>query len=636
MKRILLLLLCLSNLISTAQITTSTQWTWVKGDNTLDMPGVYGVQGVYDILNKPGARDGAISWTDVAGNFWLFGGNGFGTSRGLLNDLWKYDVATNRWAWMKGSNDIGDEGEYGTMGIADPLNDPGARHLSISWTDGSGNLWLFGGIGLSPSNPQGFLNDLWKYNPITNQWTWVSGDNIPDQASEFGTQGISDPANKPGSRSGAVSWIDATGKLWLFGGLSYDFFLDPAYSNDLWQYDPITGEWTWMKGNFTLNESGIYGVQTIPDVNNNPGGRTDAGNWIDASGNFWLFGGEGFDEGSGIGPLNDLWRYNIASNTWTWMKGDNVTNQIGVYGTAGVSADANKPGARFRSYTWKDPSGLLWLYGGNGYGSSLDGLLADLWKYNTASNQWTWMKGDGNVNVNTVYGSQGTSSPTTRPGSRRGGVTFRDPAGNLWLFGGNGYDAAGGTDLLNDLWKLGDFTIVPVTGLNLYVTRVQNEVQLSWQTEQEINTEHFEIERSSDGIHFTSIGTLNAAGNSNTRIKYSYSDYYSFPLTSFYRIKVYDTYGSSFSNTVVLRAGIKPLQLFPNPVKNILYVQVSGISNGSVIQVINMEGKKLKEQILTGMGTISLTIDVSTLATGMYVLIVKNGTLIQQQQFIKQ
>ena len=52
-----------------------------------------------------------------------------------------------QWTWMSGSNTISQTGIYGTKGMPDAANVPGAREDSISWTDGAGNLWLFGGYG---------------------------------------------------------------------------------------------------------------------------------------------------------------------------------------------------------------------------------------------------------------------------------------------------------------------------------------------------------------------------------------------------------------------------------------------------------------------------------------------------------
>src|ERR1039458_4944421 len=48
---------------------------------------------------------------------------------------------------MGGSNIHGQSGVYGTLGTASAANIPGSREDAMSWTDKSGNLWLFGGAG---------------------------------------------------------------------------------------------------------------------------------------------------------------------------------------------------------------------------------------------------------------------------------------------------------------------------------------------------------------------------------------------------------------------------------------------------------------------------------------------------------
>jgi hypothetical protein len=63
------------------------------GSNGVNQAGTYGTQGTAAPGNVPGARGEAVSWTDAAGSFWLFGGYGYdsGGTRGDLNDLWKYE-----------------------------------------------------------------------------------------------------------------------------------------------------------------------------------------------------------------------------------------------------------------------------------------------------------------------------------------------------------------------------------------------------------------------------------------------------------------------------------------------------------------------------------------------------------------
>ena len=60
------------------------------------------------------------------------------------------------------------------------------------------------------------LNDLWKFDG-TN-WTWISGSNTINKSGIYETKGVPDPNNIPGSRAGAVSWIDSKNNLFLFGG----------------------------------------------------------------------------------------------------------------------------------------------------------------------------------------------------------------------------------------------------------------------------------------------------------------------------------------------------------------------------------------------------------------------------------
>jgi hypothetical protein len=196
-------LICMfSTLLASNANAQSNQWTWMKGDNTLNQFGVYGTQGTAAAANKPGSRSEGVSWTDGSQNLWLFGGLSYAASGSVLfNDLWKYNPLTNVWTWVKGDSTTDQAGVYGIKGTAAAANKPGARMGSVSWTDGSGDLWLFGGY--APGF--GSLNDLWKYNTSSNQWTWVKGDSTINQPGVYGTQGTSAAANTPGARRFGVS-----------------------------------------------------------------------------------------------------------------------------------------------------------------------------------------------------------------------------------------------------------------------------------------------------------------------------------------------------------------------------------------------------------------------------------------------
>src|SRR5579875_1890243 len=169
----------------------------------------------------------------------------------------------------------------------------------------------------------------------TNQWTWVSGDDAINQYGVYGIKGVADPANKPGGRYGSVSWKDASGNLWLFGGTGYANSGAEGKLNDLWKYDTTHKVWTWMNGDSSINQSSVYGTEGIEDINSKPGGREMPLGWTDGSGNFWMFGGRGYAIGP-PGELGDLWKYDLGTNKWTWVNGDNTASNNGVYGNKGV------------------------------------------------------------------------------------------------------------------------------------------------------------------------------------------------------------------------------------------------------------------------------------------------------------
>src|SRR6201993_1980783 len=66
--------------------------------------------------------------------------------------------------------------------------------------------------------------------------------------------------------------------------------------------------------------------------------------------------------------------------------------------------------------------------------------------------QWAWMSGANGINQSGTYESEGKTLAGDVPGSRQGAVSWTNPAGKLWLFGGAGFDSTGTQGELNDLW----------------------------------------------------------------------------------------------------------------------------------------------------------------------------------------
>lgn len=487
--RLALCFVIFGNAYTFGQINPS--FAWMKGSNTFNPIGIYGTQGVAGPTMVPGGRENAMSWVDANGQCWLFGGQGYTSTntQTYLNDLWKYDISANQWTWMSGSNTGNSHGNYGTKNVPSASNLPGARQNAYTWTDQQGNLWLFGGYGFAAAGALSYLNDLWKYDVVTNVWTWVGGSSTSNALAVYGSIGTPSVSNIPGARFGGNAWKDASGNLWLFGGQENHGAIERL--NDLWRYNISTQEWCWMKGANITNQNGTYGTKGMAAMGNTPGSRQASVAWTDNANQFWIFGGYGFPEtGTSYSYLNDLWKYDVATNQWTWMSGSNQTNQTGSYGTKGVSAPTNIPGARQLAVGWYGSDGNLWLFGSWGYTGPLFGRLNDLWQYHVATDRWIWYGGSNGVDQAGVYGTQGVSSTNNIPGSRRMAVSFKANNGDMFLWGGSGYDHLDSLGLMNDLWKIAANSLVRVSevyqeeeAMTIFPTLCNDELFISFQTE---------------------------------------------------------------------------------------------------------------------------------------------------------
>lgn len=511
------LLFCLSAFICTAppasaQTTAPNQWTWLGGSQTVTnangQPGVYGILGTPAQSNIPGGRDGAATWTDSSGNFWLFGGEGADANGnfGQLNDVWEFQPTTQKWTWMGGSSTLptscassttvacGQPGIYGNLGYPAAANTPGGRDSAATWTDSSGNFWLFGGYGFDANGTLGELSDLWEFDPATKQWTWMGGsDTISSNGGDpgvYGVLGSADGTNIPGGRDSATSWTDKSGNFWLYGGKGFDGQDNYGHLDDLWEFSPTTKEWTWISGSSTLPavceataaNSGlcgwpaVYGALGISAAGIGPGSRVGASGWTDKYGNLWLFGGLGtaFWEQRDFSEIDqyDLWEFDTSTRLWVWNGGNSTSicsestsdlwcGQDGNYGTLGSPSIANIPPSRNNATAWTDTSGNLWLFGGaqsettNSSGAS---ICNDVWVFEPAANEWAWMNGTGQDTIGYscsfaegLFGVLGTPAAADAPSGRAGAASWTDSSGNLWLFGGVGFNRGQIYDL-NDLW----------------------------------------------------------------------------------------------------------------------------------------------------------------------------------------
>lgn len=515
-------------------------WTWMFGPDTAGTYGAYGLASLPPPpspsadQNTPGGRDFSATWSGPSDQKWMFGGWGLPVQGAsppyipfFMGDLWLFwpGVDSGTGIWIPADlpttttktplgliTVVANLAPLETPGSSSVLTNstttytdisgdvitnyypavPGARWGSVTWSDASGNFYLFGGQGNAAPGFSGLLNDFWKFTPTTydtsagnytgsytylGSWTNLSG------FASANVRGVYTGTAFPGGRWGAAYCTDASGTVWMFGGQGYDSNGAIGLLNDLWKYSG--GAWTWVGPSVSSvgQNNGVYGTLGTPGPGTYPGGRQTAVLWPDNLGHLWLFGGLGLDSvgtqnpgtaGSlpnGSAPegalLNDLWEYDIATQQWTWMSGggaSGLAEQIGVYGIQQVPAAGFYPGSRWGSSGWSDSNGNLWFFGGWGYASSLaqsTGFLDDIWEYHTTGTNkglWTWWKGSSNVNESGNYPTYlpvfyGVPFVNNQPGARRGTALWQQDAfSEVWMFGGQGYDSIGANGYMGETW----------------------------------------------------------------------------------------------------------------------------------------------------------------------------------------
>lgn len=184
---------------------------------------------------------------------------------------------------------------------------------------------------------------------------------------------------------------------------------------------------------------------------------------------------------------------------------------------------------------------------------------------------------------------------------------------------------------------LGVGVSLPVTWLSFTARKtVDDKVQLTWQTAAEVKNDHFEIERSTDGAQFKSIGTVPASKNSNTTQIYSYTDNTVQAGTIWYRIKQVDVDGL-FSYSVVVSVQLSDRNLFEvinNPVKDMLNIYLSpAFAQNTSIRIIDISGKELKK--IEGIRAGVLSVNVAGLAAGIYIVQCMHNGVSYNKRFMK-
>ncbi len=173
---------------------------------------------------------------------------------------------------------------------------------------------------------------------------------------------------------------------------------------------------------------------------------------------------------------------------------------------------------------------------------------------------------------------------------------------------------------------------LPVSIIDLAAAYTGGDVQVKWTTTFELNNDHFEIERSTDGNTFKTIGTVKGQGNSGTGHNYDYDDDISrstaFKSDLYYRLKQVDVDGkATYSKVLIVRVyqtkSLQSVSVTPNPAVNDIRVNVQLNENSYILmKVLNSTGIEMLRTATKGTtGANNLTVTGSNqLQPGIYFL----------------
>jgi cysteine-rich repeat protein len=219
------------------------------------------------------------------------------------------------------------------------------------------------------------------------------------------------------------------------------------FLSSLWAYKPSVNQWKFVSGS------------TDPDQARSatqPSSRAFFSNWKIGS-NLYVWGGIGFgDDGQTFGLLNDLWKYDSKTKTWSPLTGSSsvfttvsaATNAV--YPSSPTLYNASDwamnppptPGPASSAAFWADDTGGLWLFGGLGSGGQAYmnsfAYSNELWRYSSKNGTWICLTGEKSIYNLGSIGSANTFSSTYIPSSRTFASAVVDATnpGNAFIFGG--------------------------------------------------------------------------------------------------------------------------------------------------------------------------------------------------------
>ena len=239
--------------------------------------------------------------------------------------------------------------------------------------------------------------------------------------------------------------------------------------------------------------------------------------------------------------------------------------------------------------------------------------------------KWTWVEGTHTTtSVNIPSGAAAWDNPMTASNTT---FSYKITVAGTYDFKCTPHAAFG---MVGTITASG---ILPVTFSSFNVSAgKENSALIAWATATELNTDHFEVMRSSDGKNFEKIATVTAAGNSSLAKNYVYSDNNlpSIYQYLYYSLTIVDKDGKKTFSAIKMFANVNGkaklvVSLSPNPVSRPghLMLQFNADKTNSMhVQLFNSSGKLIKEDNLSAVaGLNNGHFHIGDVAAGVYTII---------------
>ncbi|MEO6456348.1 MAG: T9SS type A sorting domain-containing protein [Ginsengibacter sp.] len=324
----------------------------------------------------------------------------------------------------------------------------------------------------------------------------------------------------------------------------------------------------------------------------------------------------------------------FENGLWQFVGAAGVSDSVADYTDIAIAPDgtpyiAYSDWSRIYKTTVKKFDGIAWVtVGTERFTGNVD---ADLLKMIVAP--------DGSPYI--AYGDPDISNTTLTFGKKAVVMKFN---GTAWVNAADEVSAGEAADVSLILTKDGSRLLIAYNGGGSYiksllisgalpvrltnfsaVVNAQSNASLQWKVAGQLNITRYEIERKLDGIHYTTVGVVDA--NTLNEFTYQFTDRQAFTGVGFYRLKIIDQDGSfTYSNVVRLQLSPKStVSLYPVPASESITIQTANEQyKNTSLTITDNSGRIVLKQLLQSNRQ---SINISRLANGIYYVTFIDGTI---------